>query len=100
MDSKIFYSLQLKTTAIWQSNLEKLESLVAMCEDGSFILAHEVFLTGFAYQKMQEASEFSVLATRRLQEISMNKTIVITMIEKEGREYVNKLKVFHNGCIK
>ncbi len=96
---KTFYSLQLKTKSIWQDNLDKLESKILECEDDSFILASEVFLTGFAYQKMMEAHEFGLIATKKLQELSINKTIVITMIEKEGRQYVNKLKVFSKGRI-
>ncbi|WP_181882302.1 carbon-nitrogen hydrolase family protein [Helicobacter didelphidarum] len=100
MDFKTFYSLQLKTSAIWEQNLQKLEEKISLCKDNSFILASEVFLTGFAYQKMQEAHEFSVIATRKLQEISLKKTIGITMIEKIGPSYVNRFKIFHKGCIK
>ncbi len=99
MAFKIFYSLQLKTKALWQDNLDKLEKKILECEDDSIILASEVFLTGFAYQKMQEASEFSKIATRKLQDLSVTKTIAITMIEKEGKEYVNRFKVFHKGRI-
>ncbi len=99
MTFKTFYALQLKTQSIWKDNLDKLELKILECNDNSFILASEVFLTGFAYQKMAEAHEFGVIATRKLQELSANKTIVITMIEKEGRGYVNKLKVFHKGRI-
>lgn len=96
---KTFYTLQLKTKANWDENLKQLESKILACKDSSFILASEVFLTGFAYQKMAEASEFSERATHTLQDLSRNKTIVITMIEKEGRKYVNRLKVFHKGRI-
>lgn len=99
MTFKTFYSLQLTTKALWQENLNKLESKVSECQDDSFILASEVFLTGFAYQKMQEAHDFSQIATRRLQELSQNKTIAVTMIEKEGRSYVNRFKIFHKGRI-
>ncbi len=94
-----FYSLQLKIKATWSENLEKLESLVRECEDNSFILASEVFLTGFAYQRMQEASDFGKIATSKLQELSVNKTIGITMIEKEGQGYVNRFKLFSKGRI-
>lgn len=96
---KTFYTLQLKTKANWEDNLARLEAKVLECEKDSHILASEVFLTGFAYQKMAEASEFSEIATRKLQELSKDKTIVITMIEQEGRKYVNRLKVFHKGRI-
>lgn len=96
---KTFCALQLKTKANWEDNLKRLEAKVLECEPDSFILASEVFLTGFAYQKMAEAHHFSEIATRRLQELSRDRTIVITMIEQEGRKYVNRLKVFHKGRI-
>lgn len=96
---KTFYALQMKTKSNWNDNLERLKAKVCECEKDSYILASEVFLTGFAYQKMAEASEFSIHATRTLQELSQDKTIVITMIEQEGKKYVNRLKVFHKGRI-
>lgn len=96
---KTLYALQLKTKSNWNDNLERLEEKINECVKDSYIVASEVFLTGFAYQKMAEAHEFSEIATRKLQGLSQDKTIVITMIEKEGKKYVNRLKVFHKGRI-
>lgn len=96
---KTFYALQLKTKSNWNENLDRLEEKINDCEKDSYIVASEVFLTGFAYQKMAEANEFSEIATRKLQDLSHDKTIVITMIEQEGKKYVNRLKVFHKGRI-
>lgn len=96
---KTFYALQLKTKSNWNDNLRILEEKLSECEKDSYVVASEVFLTGFAYQKMSEAHEFSKTATRKLQDLSHDKTIVITMIEREGKKYVNRLKVFHKGRI-
>ena len=96
-DFRTFHSLQLKTKATWQDNLDLLESKVLACQNDSMILASEVFLTGFAYQQMEKAHEFSKVATTRLQELSLNKTIAISMIEKHGKQYMNIFKVFHHG---
>lgn len=91
--------MQLPMKSIWQENLETLESKIAECPENAFILISEMFLTGFAYQQMEQAYNFSKLATKRLQELSCNKTIVITMMEKQGLQYLNLAKVFHNKKI-
>lgn len=58
------------------------------------IVVPEVVLSGFCYQKMNEASEFSKIATQELVNVSFNKTIVISMIEKCYNNFFNNLKVF------
>ncbi|STQ86635.1 carbon-nitrogen hydrolase family protein [Helicobacter muridarum] len=96
---RTFYSIQLQTKGIWQENLDRLESRILKCVDNSFILASEMFLTGFAYQQMDKANDFSNLATKKLKELSTNKTIAITMMQKSGEQYINLCKVFHKGKI-
>ncbi len=61
------------------------------------MLAHEVCLTGFDYENLEKATEFSVYATQELLSASKDKTVVLTMLEKRENEVYNIAKVFHNG---
>ncbi|CAM2860627.1 carbon-nitrogen hydrolase family protein [Helicobacter burdigaliensis] len=97
MISKQLYTLQVKTKQNFEENLNHLRELIINCEEDSIILAPEVCLTNFCYQRMEEASEFAKSATEILLHLSSSKTIILTMIEKYKGGYYNNLKVFHKG---
>ena len=92
-------SLQMKTSEDFEKNLEHLKSLIIQCEDNSIILAPEIVLSGFCYDRMQEASTFALKAIPQLQELAINKTIALTMITKENDKYFNTLYIFNNQQI-
>ncbi len=91
--------MQMKTGQDFIENLKYVEEFVAQCGKDAIVCAPEVALSGFAYQKMSEASTFSKLATERLLECSAKykNTLVITMIEEKNKKFFNNLKVFHKG---
>ncbi|MDE5591364.1 MAG: carbon-nitrogen hydrolase family protein [Helicobacter sp.] len=97
MISKQLYALRLKTKQNFQENLATLRDYLSQCEPQSIILAPEVCLTNFCYQRMEEASEFSKTATEEILQHSLDKTIILTMIEKYRNGFYNNLKVFHQG---
>lgn len=99
MISKKLYCMQIKTGQDFARNLKQVEDFVAQCGKDAIICAPEVVLSGFAYQRMEEASEFSKLATERLLECSAKykNTLITTMIEKKNKKFFNNLKVFHKG---
>lgn len=97
MISKQLYSLQVKTKQNFEENLEHLRNLIIQCNPDSIILAPEVCLTNFCYQKMDKANEFAKIATQTLLTLSSDRTIIITMIEKYRNGFYNNLKVFHKG---
>jgi len=82
MISKPLYTLQLKTKQNFEDNLTHLKNLILDCESDSIILAPEVCLTNFCYQRMDEAAEFAKVATESLLRLCSDRVIVITMIEK------------------
>jgi len=92
-------ALQTKTKKNFKKNLDKLIELINKCEEGSFILAPEVCLTGFSYDRMDEASEFTIKAKKKIKKLSCNKTIAMTFIEKEDIEFYNTLYIFHKGKV-
>lgn len=92
-------ALQTKTKKNFKKNLDNLLELIESCEDGSFILAPELCLTGFCYDRMDEASELSEKAKKKIKKLSKDKTIAITFIEKEDIDYYNTLYIFHKGKV-
>ncbi|MGM0519459.1 MAG: carbon-nitrogen hydrolase family protein [Campylobacterota bacterium] len=88
-------SLQMKTGDNFDKNLAKLKELISSCEDNSLILAPEVCLSGFCYEKMDEASKFSIKAIEQIKDLAINKTIALTFITKKNGKYYNSLHIFH-----
>lgn len=97
MTFKKIYSIQFKTTQDFNSNLEELLKIINNCEKDSIILTPEVALTGFSYQRMEEANQIARNATECFLQASKDKTIITTMIEKNRNHFFNNLKVFHNS---
>lgn len=89
-------TLQVKTSETFQKNLEHLKSLILQCEENSIILAPEIVLSGFCYDRMEEASQFSIKAIEEIKELAINKTIALTFITKINDKFYNTLYVFHN----
>ena len=92
-------ALQIKTTSDFQNNLNYLKTLINSCEENSLILAPELALSGFAYDSMEEASQFSIKAIEEIKELSINKTIALTFITKNENKFFNTLYIFHNQNI-
>lgn len=87
-------ALQVKTTEDFSKNLEHLKELIIKCPKNSIILAPEIALSGFCYDRMQEASDFSIIAIKQLQELAINKTIALTLITKKDEQFFNTLYIF------
>ena len=92
-------ALQVKTTNDFQKNLEELKNLINSCEENSIILAPELALSGFSYDRMDEASIFSIKAIEEIKELSTNKIIALTFITKKDENFYNTLNIFHNQKI-
>lgn len=92
-------ALQVKTTSDFSQNLKYLKQLIIECEDNSIILAPEIALSGFCYDRMLEASNFSEKAIKEIKELSSNKTIALTFITKKEDNYFNTLYIFSNNEI-
>lgn len=87
-------ALQIKTSEDFSKNLEHLKELIINAPEDSIILAPEIALSGFCYDRMQEASEFSILAIEQLKLLAINKTIALTLITKENGKFYNTLHIF------
>ena len=89
-------ALQIKTTSNFQENLTHLKDLINLCEVKSLILAPELALSGFSYDRMEEAAQFSQKAIEEIKELSKDKTIALTFITKKENKFFNTLYIFHN----
>ncbi len=94
-------TLQLKTEENFDENLNNLTKHIKSCEKYSLILAPELCLTGYCYDKLELASSFTVVATDTIKELSKEKTISLTMItyDKKKKSYQNTAFVFSQNSL-
>jgi len=92
-------TLQLKTSKKFNNNLSKLIKYIKKSPINSIVLAPELFLTGYSYDRLDEASILTDKAINILKFLSHSKIIAITMTTKTADNYYNTLYIFHNGII-
>ncbi len=92
-------ALQFKTTSNFQDNLNTLVSFINQAPKGAFVVAPELCLNGYAYDRLDEAVEISIKAIEILKELSFEKTICLTLTQKEDNKYINTLHIFNEGKI-
>jgi len=90
-------SLLFKTTKDYEKNLFKLLELIKDVPQNSIIVAPEVCLTGYDYDNFENILQFADYAIKKIKEISKNKIIVLTIIEKRGNKVYNFAKIFFNN---
>jgi len=76
-------SLLLETLPNYEENLHNLITEINNSPNHSIIVAPEVCLTGFDYENFEEAACFSTEALKTLLQLSSDKIITLTIIEKE-----------------
>ena len=92
-------SLQFKTTSNFQENLDKLISLINKAPKGAFILAPELCLNGYAYDRLDEAVAISQKAIPILKELSKDKTISLTLTQQQDNKHINTLYIFNQADV-
>jgi predicted amidohydrolase len=90
-------SLSFITTNNYRANLQTLLKLLNQTSDNSLIVAPEVCLSGFDYDNFAEVCAAAPHAIGEIKKASINKIIILTIIEKRGDEVFNFAKIFHNG---
>lgn len=92
-------SLLCKTEDSYEYNLQELLKHIKKSPDKSLIVAPEVCLTGFDYANLESTCAFALRATTKIEEISKNKIIILTMLEKRDDKVYNMAKVFYDGRV-
>jgi len=90
-------SLSFETGSDYAANLQTLLTLIKNTSNESIIVAPEVCLTGYDYENFEELLNFTKFAVQEIKKVSFNKTIILTILERRGKEVFNLAKVFHNG---
>ncbi len=81
----------------FEENFATLQALLEQTPPNSIVLAPELCLSAYSYDKMEEAAEFSSMILPDLAKLSTCKTFGLTLIEKTDTGYVNNFKLFHHG---
>ena len=87
--------LQLPSKKRYQENLDTLIELIGKHHDKQIIVAPEVCLTAYDYEHLETAAMFSANALKTLKKEINEQILVLTLILKEGDEYVNQAVVIH-----
>jgi predicted amidohydrolase len=96
-DEHTLCSLLFETTLNYDDNLQTLLTLITQTPENSVIVAPEVCLTSYDYERMDEMLLFAPKATEALKKVSYNKIIVLSMLEEKDGKVYNFAKVFYNG---
>ena len=81
----------------FEQNLETLGSLVEQCPENAIILAPELCLSGYSYDKMVLASDFTTTHIPHLEKLSLTKTLGLTLITCKNGDFFNTFMLFHQG---
>ncbi|MEA1915669.1 MAG: carbon-nitrogen hydrolase family protein [Campylobacterota bacterium] len=92
-------TLQFKTTEDFNQNLRTLTAYIKNTLDDSIVVAPELCLNGYAYDRLDEAVAITQKAIKELLELSKNKTIITTLTTKYKNSHQNTLHLFHKGKI-
>ncbi len=92
-----FSAIQMKTGEDFAQNLSVLKRLLA--KSGDLAVAPEVCLTGFAYERFEEAAEFGKKALEEILPLSKDRIICYTQIEKENGNFYNYAYVLYKENI-
>jgi predicted amidohydrolase len=83
----------------FEENFEKFSSLVKKTPKNSIVVAPELCLSNFCYDDMSKAASFSKEVDSEIKKLSFDKTLSLTMIEKDEKDFVNRAKVYQNGKV-
>ncbi|MDD2781275.1 carbon-nitrogen hydrolase family protein [Sulfuricurvum sp.] len=92
-------SLCFETSQDFFHNLDRLTTLIDQSPEDAIIIAPEVCLSGFAYERFEEAAAFSIYALEKLRITVENRLLIFTAITKENDEFYNIAYAVHNGTI-
>ncbi|MRI84256.1 MAG: carbon-nitrogen hydrolase family protein [Nitratiruptor sp.] len=92
-----FSAIQMETGPDFNGNLARLTRLIQ--RSGDLVVAPEVCLTGFAYDRFDEAAAFAPKALETLLPLSKERIIAYTQIEKHGSAFFNMAHVLYRERI-
>lgn len=92
-------SLCFETNADFNTNLDRLITLIGQSSEDAIIVAPEVALSGFSYERFDEAAAFTPHALEKLAQHVQNRLLIFTAIAKEGENFYNIAYALHQDKI-
>ena len=92
-------SLRFGTEGGYGATLSLFCDLIETTPEDAVVVAPEVCLTGFDYERFDEAAAFAPVALEALLPLSGNRVIVLTLIERRPSGIFNVAKVLHGGRV-
>lgn len=92
-------SLCFKTESDFEKNLDRLIALIVQAPEDALIVAPEVCLSGFAYERFEEAAAFTDRALKRLLEVIDGRMLIFTAITRNGEAFYNTAYAVHQKKI-
>lgn len=92
-------SLCFETEIDFQKNLDRLIALIDQSPEDAVIVAPEVCLSGFTYERFDEAAAFTVHALEKLSQYLEHRLLIFTAITEEEGNFYNIAYALHNGAI-
>lgn len=80
-----------------EENFKTLIRLVKTTPKHSIVLAPELCLSGYKYDSLEKSAQFSQKIIPKIQELSVDKTLTLTFVEKIEGKFYNNVKIFSNG---
>ena len=99
MISKPIISLCIPTDTSFENNLTKLILHLSQAPEDAIIVAPEVCLTGFAYDRFEEAAAFTPIALQKLSDWIGNRLLIFTAITQIDDQFYNVAYALNNGKI-
>ncbi len=98
-NSRPIVSLCFTTDRDFSANLECLISLIGQTPEDAIVAAPEVALSGFSYERFEEAAAFTETALKKLTEHVGNRLLVFTAITRTEEGISNVAYALHDGQI-
>lgn len=92
-------SLRFKTDPLYEKNLSTLLELIDRSPKDAVVVAPEVCLSGFDYDRFEAAAAFSEEALKTLLSHTKERIVILTVIEKRGGAFYNVVKVLYGGSV-
>ena len=77
----------------YHDNLYKLLTLIKQSDENAIVLAPELCLTNFSFDKMDEAAAFGKEALKEILPLSKNRVIAFSLTEKREGKFYNTSKI-------
>lgn len=92
-------SLSIPTEWSFEKNLNHLLELISQTPEDAIIVAPEVALSGFAYERFEEAALFTSIALEHFKQAVADRLFIFTAITKHDEKFYNTAYALHRGSV-